>query len=163
LNRPHVQIAPLCEHPQHLTTLAQAHLQAFGGLLPDWTLAQAWAELAAHDAPDALPTTWVALDGDDWLGSVSLLVNDDPRIDQYTPWLASLYVRPEARALGTGAALVARCVRAAADLGVPRLHLYCQDALVPYYTRLGWQPYDRLPLGPLQVVVMAIEPGAPDV
>jgi GNAT superfamily N-acetyltransferase len=163
LNRPHVQIAPLCEHPQHLTTLAQAHLQAFGGLLPDWTLAQARAELAAHDAPDALPTTWVALDGDDWLGSVSLLVNDDPRIDQYTPWLASLYVRPEARALGTGAALVARCVRAAADLGVPRLHLYCQDALVPYYTRLGWQPYDRLPLGPLQVVVMAIEPGAPDV
>jgi GNAT superfamily N-acetyltransferase len=154
-----VQIAPLCDHPHHLATLAQAHLQAFGGLLPDWTLEQAQAELASHGAPEVIPTTWLALDGDDWLGSVSLLRNDDERIDQYTPWLASLYVRPEARASGTGAALVQRCVQAAAALGVPRLHLYCQDALVPYYTRLGWRPYDRLPLGPLQVVVMAIEPG----
>lgn len=159
MNRALVQIAPLCEHPQHLTSLAQAHLQAFGGLLPDWTLEQARAELAAHDVPDVIPTTWLALDGEDWLGSVSLLANDDPRIDQYTPWLASLYVRPDARARGIGAALVKRCVQAAAALDVPRLHLYCQDGLVPYYTRLGWQPYDRLPLGPLQVVVMAIEPG----
>ncbi|SEK46282.1 Acetyltransferase (GNAT) family protein [Pseudoxanthomonas sp. GM95] len=155
-----MQIAPLCEHPQHLTSLAQAHLQAFGGLLPDWTLDQALAELAAHDAGDVIPTTWIALDGDAWRGSVSLLANDDARIDQYTPWLASLYVRPEARAAGTGAALVQRCVEAAAALGVPRLHLYCQDALVPYYARLGWTPIDRLPLGLLHVVVMAIEPGS---
>jgi predicted N-acetyltransferase YhbS len=155
-----VQIAPLCDHPRHLATLAQAHVQAFGGLLPEWTVDQARAELASHDAPDGIPTTWLALDGNDWLGSVSLLANDDARIDQYTPWLASLYVRPDARASGTGAALVRHCVQAAAALGVSRLHLYCQDALVPYYTRLGWSPCDRLPLGPLHVVVMAIEPGA---
>ncbi|WDS35691.1 GNAT family N-acetyltransferase [Pseudoxanthomonas sp.] len=158
-----MQIVPLCEHSQHLTSLARAHLQAFGGLLPDWTLAQARAELASHDTPEALPTTWIALDGEDWVGSVSLLVNDDPRIDQYTPWLASLYVRPDARAAGTGASLVRHCVQAAAKLHIPRLHLYCQDALVPYYTRLDWQPHDRLPLGPLHVVVMAIEPGNPHV
>lgn len=155
-----MQIAPLCDHPQHLGGVAQAHLQAFGGLLPDWTLEQALAELAAHDADGVIPTTWLALEGEDWVGSVSLLANDDGRLDQYTPWLASLYVRPQARASGTGAALVNHCVQAAAALGVPRLHLYCQDALVPYYTRLGWTPCDRLPLGPLHVVVMAIEPGS---
>jgi len=154
-----VQIAPLCNHPHHLATLAQAHVQAFGGLLPDWTVEQAQDELASHDRAHVIPSTWLALDGDDWLGSVSLLANDDPRIDQYTPWLASLYVRRDARASGTGAALVRHCVQAAATLGVPRLHLYCQDALVPYYTRLGWTPCDRLPLGPLHVVVMAIELG----
>lgn len=159
MNRPRVQLAPLCDHRQHLASVAQAHLQAFGGLLPDWTARQARDELAAHDTPDAIPTTWLALDDGDWLGSVSLLANDDARLDQHAPWLASLYVRPQARGAGTGAALVRHCVQAAAALGVPRLHLYCQDGLVPYYARLGWRPLDRLPLGPLQVVVMAIEPG----
>jgi predicted N-acetyltransferase YhbS len=72
-------------------------------------------------------------------------------------------VRAQARAAGFGAALVRHGVQAAAALEVPRLHLYCQDALVAYYARLGWQPLDRLALGPLQVVVMAIAPGTGNV
>ncbi|WCE05130.1 GNAT family N-acetyltransferase [Pseudoxanthomonas sp. JBR18] len=157
-----MRIEPLRAHRQYLGALAQAHVAAFGGLLPDWTVEQAQDELAAHGAT-AMPATWLALDASDWIGSVSLLVNDDPRLDQVSPWLASLYVRPDGRARGVGAALVRHCVAQAAALGVPRLHLYCQDALVPYYARLGWAPLDRLPLGPLQVVVMAIETGTADV
>ncbi|WP_425479091.1 GNAT family N-acetyltransferase [Pseudoxanthomonas spadix] len=163
MSRAALQIAPLWDYPQHLAEVAQAHLQAFGGLSPDWRLDQAQAELASHGRGDRIPTTWLALEGEQWLGSVSLLANDDERIDQYRPWLASLYVRPQARAAGIGAALVRHGVQAAAALKVPRLHLYCQDALVPYYARLGWQPLDRLALGPLQVVVMAIAPGVVDV
>lgn len=155
-----MRIAPLCEHPRHLEALAAAHVQAFGALLPDWTFEQARDELATHVTADAMPTTWLALDGEHWLGSVSLLAEDDPRLDRYAPWLASLYVRPEARAAGVGAALVRHCVSAAGALGVQRLHLYCEPPRVPYYARLGWTLFDHLPLGALQVVVMAIEPGA---
>lgn len=155
-----MRIAPLCQSPQHLDALARTHVQAFGELLPAWTVQQARDELATHTVPDAIPTTWLAQDGADWLGSVSLLDEDDPRLDAYTPWLASLYVRPSARARGVGAALVRHCVEAAAALGVPRLHLYCQPLRVPYYARLGWTPVDHLPLGALQVVVMGIEPGS---
>ncbi|WJI16334.1 GNAT family N-acetyltransferase [Pseudoxanthomonas winnipegensis] len=158
-----MRIAPLCHHRQHLDELARTHVQAFGALLPEWTFEQARDELATHVAPDAIPNTWLALDGADWLGSVSLLAEDDPRLAAYTPWLASLYVRPAARARGVGAALVRHCVAAAAALGVARLHLYCEPARVPYYARLGWTRLDHLPLGAMQVVVMTIEPGSPHV
>ena len=103
-----MRIAPLCHSPQHLDALARTHVQAFGELLPAWTVQQARDELATHTAPDAIPTTWLALDGADWLGSVSLLDEDDPRLGAYTPWLASLYVRPAARGRGAGVALRGR-------------------------------------------------------
>lgn len=81
-----MRIAPLCHHRQHLDELARTHVQAFGALLPEWTFEQARDELATHVAPDAIPNTWLALDGADWLGSVSLLAEDDPRLAAYTPW-----------------------------------------------------------------------------
>ncbi len=147
----------LSAHPRHAAALAQAHVQAFGGLLPDWTTAQALAELRAHQRPATIPCTLVALDDDgDWLGSVSLLAEDHPGIPQCSPWLASLYVRPEARAAGTGRALVARAVAEAGALGVETLYLYCTPAVAGWYLGLGWRGHELLHLGPLVVHVLAI-------
>ena len=78
-----------------------------------------------------------------------------------SPWLASLYVRPTARGRGVGARLVRHCVAHAAQLGVPRLYLYCEAAMVPWYRALGWAPHTRLQLGPLAVTVMQIDPAPP--
>lgn len=152
-----MEIAYLCDYPAFAPALAQAHVAAFGALLPDWTVEQALDELRTHDRGRAIPTTLIAIENGDWLGSVSLLQNDHDDIRQYSPWLASLYVKPEARRLGTGRSLVARCVQEAAALGVKRLYLYCTDA-VDYYRALGWQLHDQLQLGPLFVTVMSIEP-----
>lgn len=156
-----MRIACLGEAPQHIPALAGEHLQAFGPLLPEWALDEAEADLRSHRCDTRIPTTWIALDGADWLGSVSLLQNDDARIRQFSPWLATLYVRPHARGRGVGERLVAHCVQAAARLHGGYLYLYCQSQLVPFYQRLGWQPHVELPLGPLQVIVMRIETGAP--
>jgi GNAT superfamily N-acetyltransferase len=177
-----VEIAYLCDHFSIAPALAQAHVEAFGALLPDWTVEQALDELKTHDRRRAIPTTLIAMEraageqasgeqtsgeqasGEqaavghgDWLGSVSLLQNDHDDIRQYSPWLASLYVKPEKRRSGAGRLLVARCVEEAAALGVDRLYLYCTDA-VDYYRALGWQVHDELQLGPLFVTVMSIEP-----
>ncbi|MEA9580767.1 GNAT family N-acetyltransferase [Xanthomonas nasturtii] len=153
-----MRIACVADTPEHLPAIAHAHLQAFGSLLPDWNIDEALSELRSHTRDGVIPTTWVALDQSHWLGSVSLLENDDGRIRQWSPWLASLYVQPQARGQGIGEALVAHCVRAAAQLQVPLLYLYCQPALVPFYQRLGWHTHAELLLGPMQIVVMAIAP-----
>nr|WP_283161718.1 GNAT family N-acetyltransferase [Xanthomonas nasturtii] len=154
-----------------MPAIAQAHLQAFGALLPDWNFDEALSELRSHTRDGVIPTSWVALDQTQWLGSVSLLENDDARIRQWSPWLASLYVQPQARGQGIGEALVAHCVQAAARLGVPLcvqaaarlgvplLYLYCQPALAPFYQRLGWRTHTEFLLGPMQIVVMCIAPG----
>lgn len=152
-----MEIAYLCDHPRLVPALAQAHVDAFGAHLPDWTVEQAGAELAAHARRHAIPTTLLALRDDDWLGSVSLLHDDHQHIPQYSPWLASLYVRPEARGQGAGATLVRACVQEAAALGIAVLYLYCVPALVSFYRALGWREHDCHILGPLQIVVMACD------
>lgn len=152
-----MEIVYLCDYPAFVPGLAQAHVDAFGALLPDWTVEQALDELKTHDRRRAIPTTLIAIEAGAWLGSVSLLQNDHDDIRQYSPWLASLYVKPEARCRGAGRALVTRCVQEAAELEVDRLYLYCTDA-VDYYRALGWQVHDQLQLGPLFVTVMVIEP-----
>ncbi|PPT92814.1 GNAT family N-acetyltransferase [Xanthomonas theicola] len=156
-----MRIVCVAEAAQHIPALAREHLQAFGALLPEWDVAEAAADLRSHRCDRRIPTSWIALDGDDWLGSVSLLHNDDARIRQFSPWLATLYVRPQARGGGVGAHLVAHCVQAAARRRAGDLYLYCAPQLVPFYRRLGWQRHADLPLGPLQVVVMRIDAGAP--
>lgn len=148
----------LRDHPALVPALAAAHVQAFGNLLPDWSVAQAEAELRAQQR-DAIPCTWLAMDAGNWLGSVSLLHDDHEQIRGWSPWLASLYVKPEARGRGVGAALVEHAIVQAAAFGVAELYLYCEAPMVAWYRSLGWQVHARLPLGPLAVTVMAVETG----
>jgi len=150
-----VEYRYLSERMELVREIAQAHVDAFGSVLRDWTVDAAEEELREHVGQCRIPTTLLAMDGDTWLGSVSLLQNDDERIRQYSPWLASLVVRDNARGLGIGRALVARCIEEARALNVPTLYLYCEAHLVAYYSSLGWREQDMVMLGKLPVAVMA--------
>jgi predicted N-acetyltransferase YhbS len=157
-----MNFAYLCDHMQFAPMLAGLHFAEWGPLLPSWSEAEALEELRTHRARTAIPTTMLALDGPSsaLLGSVSLLQNDDDRIRDYSPWLASLIVLPTYRGKGYGIALVERCVQEARMLGIERLYLYTAGQQA-FYARLGWQVVDSVPLGSrAQVDVMAIVPGA---
>jgi GNAT superfamily N-acetyltransferase len=155
-----VRIDYLAEHPQHVPQLARWHHAEWGPVLTGWRLEVAQAELALHTRTRAIPTTVVALDGDALLGSCSLLENDDERIRAWSPWLASLYVRPQARGAGIGRALVLRIEAEAAALGVTELHLYTSEAMgvIDFYRHLGWTTRDRVALDGIEAVVMATTP-----
>lgn len=153
-----MKIVNLQDRRELLPAIALAHVQAFGTLLPDWTVAQAEAELAAQQR-DGIPCSWLAEDAGGWLGSVSLLHDDHEQIRGWSPWLASLYVGPAARGKGVGAALVAHCVAQAAAFAVPVLYLYCEAPMVAWYRSLGWRVHTELQLGPLAVTVMAMDTG----
>lgn len=60
-----------------------------------------------------------------------------------SPWLAGLYVVPERRRSGVGAALVHAIEREARARGFERLYLYATDA-ADYYARLGWHAQENL-------------------
>jgi predicted N-acetyltransferase YhbS len=150
----------LAERMQHAPRLAAAHHREWGPLLPDWTEADALAELRTHDRHQAVPTTLLLLgDGPDepLVGSVSLLANDHEHIRAYSPWLASLYVWPEFRGQGHGIALVARCVAEARALGLPRLYLYTAGQQA-FYRKLGWRDTAVLPMATGPVTVMETDP-----
>jgi len=54
-----------------------------------------------------------------------------------SPWLAGVFVAPEHRRLGIGAALVRRIMEEARRLHVPKLYLYTVESTV-FYAGLGW-------------------------
>ena len=152
-----VEFAWLAERPQYVPRLAALHHAQWSWIDPEWTLDEAHADLAAHTAGTAIPTTRLAFVDGELAGSVGLLQNDHSRIRRWSPWLASLLVLPEFRRRGIGAALVHEAVAIAARFGIERLYLYTDDA-ADFYARLGWALEERVDLGGWPVDVRWIEP-----
>lgn len=151
------RILPLARFPELADTLADWHHAQWGELMAPWTHAEALAELRAHAAGGDCPTTLVAL-GDDGslLGSVSLVLEDAPELKDIGPWLASLYVRPQARGQGIGAALVHALVAHSAGVaGIETLYLFTHDQ-TRWYQSLGWQLHARLRVSLHEVDVLTI-------
>ena len=148
----------LADVPGHAATLARWHHAQWGDLYTDWTLDVATDELTDHATRRAMPTTLVALRGEQLLGSVSLVLEDAPELrDQGDAWLASLYVLPEARGQGLGERLVKSLVAFAAEQKVERLWLFTPEH-ASFYARLGWRPQGSAKLRGVPVQLMDILP-----
>ncbi len=153
-----MRIDAIGRYPQYIPDLAAWHHAEWGPLYDDWTLEAATTELVDHATRTSLPTTLLLMDGDTLLGSVSLLIEDAPALqDRGSPWLGSLYMRPEARGRGGGRVLVDAAVAHAAREGVALLRLFTlwhED----FYAALGWQVAERTALHGTPVVIMSIVP-----
>lgn len=133
-----LKITYLADTPELRPMVAQWHHSQWGELEGAPTLEERTARLQAHLQRTALPTTFVAWSGDAPVGCASLVANDMTVLPEWIPWLASVYVQPEYRRRGIGAALVERVAAEAAHLGYPRLYLYTLDQM-HFYKSLGWQ------------------------
>ncbi len=85
-----------------------------------------------------VPSTFVAHRGEIFLGTTALIASDMEARLGLTPWVAALWVEPEARRRGIGAALASHAVRAAFAAGHVCVHLCASADNAPYYLRLGW-------------------------
>lgn len=148
----------LDQHREHIATLAAWHHAEWGHLYDEWTLEIAETELADQASRRTLPTTLVLVDEGRALGSVSLVLEDAPELcEQGSPWLASLYVLPEARGRGLGTKLVNAAVELAARENISHLFLFTPEH-ANFYQRLGWRLIARTALKGTTVDLMEIEP-----
>lgn len=155
-----MRIERLDSHREHIVTLAAWHHAEWGHLYNGWTEEMARAELEAHGGGEALPTSLVLLDGDSLAGSVSLVLEDAPEFCEHgSPWLANLYVRPDARGKGWGASLARAAVQLAAERRIPELFLFTPDH-GSFYQRLGWRLLARTRLQGTPVDLMEMRPMA---
>jgi len=131
-------IVPLAERPDLVPALAR-HLHAFWHeTYPEKTVAWRIAALTRRCNRDRVPFALVAVDAaGDAVGTVSVFDDDLPDRPDLNPWLGTVFVRPDRRGRGLGAALVRAGEAQAARLGVPLLHLYTFDQR-DLYARLGW-------------------------
>ena len=156
-----MRIEPIASHRGQVATLAAWHHAAWGHLYSHWTMEVAHSELEEHASrTSGLPMTLLALDGEELLGSVSLVFEDAPELQEHgSPWLASLYVKPQARGRGVGAALVRSVVALASQEGVGELFLFTPEHR-DFYARLGWRPLARTALKGTDVDLMCIAPAS---
>jgi N-acetylglutamate synthase-like GNAT family acetyltransferase len=94
--------------------------------------------LAASE-PEELIEVFAAIDSQDNLLGVATLVDDDelPDAPEPGPWLAAVFVTPDARKFGVGSALVEHVVNRARELGFPKIYLYTEHQ-ENWYGSKGW-------------------------
>ena len=94
--------------------------------------------LAASE-PEELIEVFAAIDSQDNLLGVATLVDDDelPDAPEPGPWLAAVFVKPEARNSQIGSELVTNVVDRARELGYQKIYLYTEHA-EDWYRKKGW-------------------------
>ncbi|SKC54551.1 GNAT family N-acetyltransferase [Maledivibacter halophilus] len=86
----------------------------------------------------SFPITLVAVIDSECVGTISIFENDLKTQDNLTPWLASLYVRPNYRSQGIAEKLINRVREVVKGLGFETLYLRTEHTS-EYYKKLGWE------------------------
>lgn len=153
------RLARLAPDSPHVATLAGWARAEWGHLNPGREAASAVAAFREHCGPAGVPSVFAALAGERPVGMASLVVDDMSDRPELTPWLASVYVRPEWRGRGLASTLVRRVEDEARAHGVERLYLYTPDQQARY-RRLGWRDREARDYRGEAVTLMQRELGA---
>jgi predicted N-acetyltransferase YhbS len=151
-----LEFAYLADCPQFLPIVAGWHHDEWGYIRPGDTVEAREERLKTECGHLQIPTTIVAVENGEPLGSVSLLEDDMDTHKHLSPWLASLFVVTRKRGQGIGAKLVMRLIEEARNLRVARLYLYTPSA-EKFYARLGWSLVERAHYAGKPAIIMAYD------
>ena len=132
-----MNIVDLRQCPDELQQLAGWHHEEWVDYNPGLTLDQRIERMQPHLGDAAVPSTYVAVDNG-VLGSADIVHHDMTIHQEFTPWLASVYVEQSHRRQGIGRLLVKHVMQCAAVAGYSNLYLYTPDQMI-FYQHLGWQ------------------------
>jgi GNAT superfamily N-acetyltransferase len=152
-----MQVKHLAEHPDAIPTLAKWVYDQWGHWMPPEATQKTLArEFKRRAVPGQIPETFVAVRDSQPLGTASLVAHDLAERMDLSPWLAAVYVAPEARNRGIGSALVRAVMDEALALGVEELYLFTPDKM-NFYSRLGWKVLERRQHRGRDITVMVYE------
>jgi GNAT superfamily N-acetyltransferase len=154
-----VRIELLADHPEHIETLARWHCEQDGRPHDREWLVFWRGQLRRECGRERIPIAFVALDGADPVGGISLVEHNMTTHRELSPWLAGTFVCRSRRGEGIAAALVRHAVARAAALGVSKLYLYTESAR-GLHERLGWtHQWDEVYEGePVAVMALDLSP-----
>lgn len=135
------RILPIAARPDLAPLLAGWLWEAFWRG-DGYALAEVEARVAAGTAQRGPPQTFVLLLDGQPAGTASLAAQDLDSRPDLTPWLAGVYVVPEARGRGLALDLVRAVEGAAGAAGVATLWLYTRRA-ERVYLQAGWHTVEH--------------------
>ncbi|WP_454811995.1 GNAT family N-acetyltransferase [Labrys neptuniae] len=134
-----IEISDLRDQPHFLDVVAdrvwRAWWQEQGESLE--TVSSLFAENLT--ATGTLPACLVAHRGNDFVGTASLIASDLEERPALTPWVAAVWIEPEFRRQGHGAAVVAAVAELAFRRGFGQAYLCAEVDKRSFYAGLGWR------------------------
>jgi N-acetylglutamate synthase-like GNAT family acetyltransferase len=146
-------ISDLRQHPEFFDTIAERIWRAWWRD-DGYPLGYIAGRLRENIEATPIPFALVAHNGTAFLGTVSVIASDLAERPQFTPWIAAVWVEPQARRHGIGAALVDHAAQESFALGVDRLYLCAQPQRSGYYENLGWTVIEH-DVGPRQMNILS--------
>jgi predicted N-acetyltransferase YhbS len=128
-------ICHLFEQPQLRDAVATLIHNEFWSEVPGASVEKMAARLGQASMPNALPLCLIALQGDEVLGAINLVDNDDDDHTDWHPWLAGMVVAASHRGHGIGSQLVRALLAEARRLNFERV--YFGTGGPRFYERLG--------------------------
>ena len=148
------EIFNLKDEPENLEKLASWHQDEWSYLNPGENLAVRITRMQSYLNNEFIPSTFIAKDKT-LLGSAAIVSQDMKTEPPLTPWLASVFVRPENRKQGIGRKLVLHVMTQARKEGIDILYLYTPDQ-VSFYSKLGWSVLDECQYKGSDVTIMQV-------
>ncbi len=130
-------ILNLCSAPQYLKILARWHHAEWSRFNPGENIQQRIERMQPCLENEFLPSTYIAT-SDKLLGSAAIVMSDMSTRPELSPWLASVYVRPDDRNRGIGSKLVLHVMKQARNNGIETVFLFTPDK-AHFYMNLGWE------------------------
>jgi GNAT superfamily N-acetyltransferase len=152
-----VTIVPISNRRDLWDEAARWSVEAWRHEFPDDTVQTYLDQYALTQDPQGrLIEVYAAVDRGGSLRGLATLVDDDdlPDAREPGPWLAAVFVHPDARRCGIGSRLVDHVTSRAATLGHKTLYLYTEHS-VDWYRSKGWTIVRDTTLNGLPHVVMS--------
>ncbi|HSC83492.1 MAG TPA: GNAT family N-acetyltransferase [Pseudomonas sp.] len=131
----------LRNHPDHTNQLAEWLYRQFPYEFSEQSLADWQAEFAAGQNNGDWEML-IAQEGEELLGCAGLARDDLALRPDLGPWLACVYVRPQARGQGLAERLIEEICATARERGHGLLYLHTHDRAA-YYAKRGWTLLER--------------------
>ena len=133
-----MEITTLFEKPYHYKEVSQMIYQEFVlGSSSKMTLEEV-EHFFENTNVDKFPITFISVIDNECVGTVSVFENDFKERPQYSPWLASLYVKPQFRDKKIGQHLITHFLNHLKTLNYTEVYLKTENAS-EYYQKRGWE------------------------
>ena len=135
-----IEIVTIADRPD-LAPIIADWLWSEGRKHNGYSLSQTVATIATSTSQIGPPQTFILLAAGNPVGTSSLVVADLDERPDLTPWLADVFVAPEARRKGHVSSLIQAVETAAIAASIQTLWLHTEHA-ARIYTKAGWQPVE---------------------
>jgi GNAT superfamily N-acetyltransferase len=144
----------LADNEEAIPILAGWYYREWGYLSKENNLENVTVKLQAYLNTDKIPLIILAVENGEILGACQLKYREMDIYPEKEHWLGGVYVAVNHRGNRVSEKLINKLVSIAIEFGVQKLYLQTQRPDGGLYSRLGWQPIERVNYHGVEVLVM---------